>query len=287
MHRPSSAASVAVVDAHLLKAGLARATRRRTHRALLLVLPLALFVVVTFVMPIVVMLGRSVYDPDLGRILPRSAAAFQRWDGAGLPPEPVWQALADDLREARSAGMVGKAGTILNYEIAGTRSLLTRTAQQLDIRSGGDAKPALLAIDKRWGESNLWGALKRSTANWTITHYANALDWRIIGYSTLTSQPPEQRIYVVLFLRTAKVGALVTLFCLLLGYPVAHLLATLPLRLSNLLMILVLLPFWTSLLVRTTAWIVLLQKEGVINDALVALGIIADERRVPLIYNQT
>jgi putative spermidine/putrescine transport system permease protein len=287
MHRNSRAGSIAVVDGHLLKARLARATRRRKQRALLLVLPLALFVVVTFLMPIVVMLGRSVYDPDLGRILPRAAAAFQRWDGAGLPPEPVWQALADDLRQARSASTVGKAGTILNYEIAGTRSLLTKTAQQLDARPGGDAKSALLAIDKRWSDSNLWGALKRSTANWTIARYANALDWRITGYSTLTPQPPEQRIYVMLFLRTTKVGLLVTLLCLLLGYPVAHLLATLPLRLSNLLMILVLLPFWTSLLVRTTAWIVLLQKEGVINDALVALGIIADEGRVPLIYNQT
>src|SRR5882672_6343846 len=153
MHRGSSAGSVAVADAHLLKARLARATRRRKHRALLLVLPLALFVAVTFLMPIVVMLGRSVYDPDLGRILPRAAAAFQRWDGAGLPPEPVWQAFADDLREARSAGTIGKAGTILNYEIAGTRSLLTKTAQELDIRpGGGGAKSALLAIDKRWGD---------------------------------------------------------------------------------------------------------------------------------------
>src|SRR5882672_8891891 len=191
MHRGSSAGSVAVADAHLLKARLARATRRRKHRALLLVLPLALFVAVTFLMPIVVMLGRSVYDPDLGRILPRAAAAFQRWDGAGLPPEPVWQAFADDLREARSAGTIGKAGTILNYEIAGTRSLLTKTAQQLDTRPDAGAKPMLLAIDKRWGDSNLWGALKRSTANWTIAHYANALDWRIVGYSTLTPQPLE------------------------------------------------------------------------------------------------
>jgi putative spermidine/putrescine transport system permease protein len=283
----SRSAGSIVVDAHLLKVRLAQATRRRRRRALLLVLPLALFVVVTFLAPIAAMLARSLYDPELGRILPRAAAALQSWDGTGLPPETAWQALADDLREARSTGTIGKAGTSLNYEIAGTRSLLTKTAQQLERQPAGDPESTLLAIDQRWGDSDLWGTLKRATGRWTTARYANALDWRITGYATLTPQPPEQRIYVMLFLRTAKVGLLVTVFCLLLGYPVAHLLATLPLRVSNLLMILVLLPFWTSLLVRTTAWIALLQKQGVLNDALVALGLIGEQGRVPLIYNQT
>jgi putative spermidine/putrescine transport system permease protein len=73
----------------------------------------------------------------------------------------------------------------------------------------------------------------------------------------------------------------------LLAYPVSYMLATLPLRYSNILMILVLLPFWTSLLVRTSAWIVLLQQEGVINDLLVAAGVIGDDGRLRMIYNQT
>jgi putative spermidine/putrescine transport system permease protein len=72
-----------------------------------------------------------------------------------------------------------------------------------------------------------------------------------------------------------------------LGFPIAHLLATLPMRKSNLLMILVLLPFWTSLLVRTTSWMVLLQQQGVINDILVWLGVIGPGGRLQMIYNQT
>jgi putative spermidine/putrescine transport system permease protein len=64
-------------------------------------------------------------------------------------------------------------------------------------------------------------------------------------------------------------------------------LATLPMRTSNVLMILVLLPFWTSLLVRTSAWKVLLQNQGVINDFLVWIGIIADGNRLELINNVT
>src|SRR5262249_39795915 len=66
----------------------------------------------------------------------------------------------------------------------------------------------------------------------------------------------------------------VTLATLLLGFPLAYLLAQLPPRTSNLLMILVLVPFWTSLLVRTTAWVVLLQSEGPINHLLIGLGFV-------------
>ena len=79
----------------------------------------------------------------------------------------------------------------------------------------------------------------------------------------------------------------ITVACLLIGYPVAFLLATLPMRTSNMLMILVLLPFWTSLLVRTSAWKVLLQQQGVINDTLVFLGIVGDGARLAMINNQT
>ena len=97
---------------------------------------------------------------------------------------------------------------------------------------------------------------------------------------------PEQRIYLPLFWRTMFLSAVIAALCLLLGFPIAHLLATLPLRHSNLLMILVLLPFWTSLLVRTTSWMVLLQSQGVVNDALVCLGIISDDGRLAMMYNR-
>jgi putative spermidine/putrescine transport system permease protein len=285
MSRDSTAGEVR--HAHLLKITLARASRRRKARALLLVLPLAIFVLAIFLVPIATMLGRSIYSPDLAVILPRIAAALAPWDGAGAPPEHVWQALVDDMREASSEGTIGKAATLLNYEIPGARSLLMKAARDITVLDRPAAKTALLAADKRWGDPVLWGTLKRLTAQWTIAHYLTAFDWRITGYSTIMRQPEDQQIYGPLFLRTAKVGIIVTLLCLALGYPVAYLLANLPLRISNLLMVLVLLPFWTSLLVRTTAWIALLQKQGIINDVLVAVGLIADEDRFPMIYNQT
>ncbi len=73
---------------------------------------------------------------------------------------------------------------------------------------------------------------------------------------------------------------------MLLGYPIAFLLANLPSKTSNMLLILVLLPFWTSLLVRTSAWKVMLQQQGVINDTLVWLGLVDDAARLIMINNQ-
>ena len=90
----------------------------------------------------------------------------------------------------------------------------------------------------------------------------------------------------MLWWRTFLVSLIVTVGCLILAYPVAHLLATLPLKYSNILMICVLMPFWTSLLVRIVAWMVMLQQEGVINDTLVMLGL-PDENRLPMMYNFT
>ena len=71
------------------------------------------------------------------------------------------------------------------------------------------------------------------------------------------------------------------------AYPIAHLLATLPMKYSNLLMICVLLPFWTSLLVRTASWMILLQQQGVVNDFLVWIGLVADDERLVMMYNET
>jgi len=79
----------------------------------------------------------------------------------------------------------------------------------------------------------------------------------------------------------------VTVLCLILGYPLAWLLANAGPKTAGLLMILLLLPFWTSLLVRTTAWIAILQSQGVVNDSLVFLGLVDDKDRIQLVYNMT
>ena len=117
-------------------------------------------------------------------------------------------------------------------------------------------------------------------------YYLNAVDLKYGVNKTIEQQPEKRQVYNLLWKRTLMVSLLVTVFCLILGYPVAHLLATLPLSKSNLLMICVLIPFWTSLLVRIVSWMVMLQQEGVVNDTLVAFGL-PEEWRLPMMYNFT
>ncbi|MDX8533085.1 ABC transporter permease [Mesorhizobium sp. VK25A] len=101
------------------------------------------------------------------------------------------------------------------------------------------------------------------------------------NYSLFFDEP----VYRDMFLNTFEVAFLVTLVTVLLGYPVSYLLVILPARWSGLLMLAVLVPFWTSGLVRTFSWIIILQRNGVINSLLVHLGII--HHPIPLVYNMT
>lgn len=273
-------------EAVALRASLNLSLRLRRIKALLFVAPLLLFVCLVFAGPIVILLSRSIAAPEIHSLMPRTAEALAAWDGQGLPQEAAWEALTQDLSAAERAGMVNKLAAILNQDRSGIRSLVMATARQT-ISLAPPYQTALTRIDQRWADPEIWGTIKRLSEGWTLTHYANALDLRIIGYDHVERQPEGKRLYLLLFARTLKVAVIVTILSLVLAYPVANLLASLPPRWANLLLILVLLPFWTSLLVRTTAWIVLLQKQGVINDALVWAGIIGEAGRIALVYNQT
>ncbi len=274
-----------------LKVKLRRVERLNRLRAYMLILPLFAFIFITFVMPIVVMLTRSVDNPLLAENFPRTLAALQDWDPAkeALPSEAAFAAIAEEITSARENRLLGKIATRLNYDQSGTRSLLTKTARKLKKLKGepaiaGSWKETLLDIDDDWGDADVWGAIKNYGSRYTLGYYLAALDMRYGLYGDIVPQPEFKQIYVQVFWRTVWISVLVTFFCLLLGYPVAYLLATLPQGTSNLLMILVLLPFWTSLLVRTTAWVVVLQTEGVLNDLLMFLNII--DERIQLIFNR-
>ena len=149
-----------------------------------------------------------------------------------------------------------------------------------------DYKAAFSEIDKDWGKTPIWGTIRAYSPALTNGYFLNAVDMQKSPDGP-EFRPDNERIYGTLFLRTLFMSICITVSCILLGYPVAWILANLPARTANLLMILVLLPFWTSLLVRTSAWKVMLQQQGVINDTLVWLGIVADDSRLALINNQT
>jgi len=93
----------------------------------------------------------------------------------------------------------------------------------------------------------------------------------------------DTNIYLRVFVATFRLGVTVTLSCLIMGYPVAYLMANVKPRLERFLMILVIVPFWTSLLVRTYAWMILLQRSGLLNNFLSKLGLISEPLK--LMYN--
>jgi putative spermidine/putrescine transport system permease protein len=280
-----------IADSASLKSQIRRANRRLRLNAFLLTAPLLLFLLASFLLPIGVMLFRAVDDPIVGQALPRTAEALAGWDRSDLPDDAAYAALVEDLRALRDGGtdgraMIGRLATRLNFEDAGVRSAITSTARKAD-----DMQPpyreALIEADDEWGERNIWSTIQRLAPDFTTVHFLASVDLRYTVDGEIAPQPPERRVYVGIWLRTLGISLAVTLACVALGYPVAYLLATLPMRTSNLLMILVLLPFWTSLLVRTTSWIVVLGQNGVLLEFLAFLHLVGDDDRPRLIYNMT
>ncbi|PMX03845.1 polyamine ABC transporter substrate-binding protein [Pseudomonas sp. FW215-R2] len=269
-----------------LKQRLKHAERVNRWKAQALIAPLVLFLLLVFLVPIVALLYKSVGNPEVVGGMPRTVAAIASWDGRGLPAEPVYKAAGEDLAEARKNQTLGDLSKRLNMELAGYRSLLTKTARSLPFASEpASYKEALEGLDERWGDPAYWQAVKRNTSSITPFYLLAAVDHRIDDLGELAPATPDQAIYLDIFARTFWMGLIITVICLVLAYPLAYLLANLPSRQSNLLMILVLLPFWTSILVRVAAWIVLLQSGGLINSALMAMGVI--DKPLELVFNRT
>lgn len=275
-------------DGTPLKVSLSRALRRQKLRALMLIAPLFLFIVVTFLAPIGDMLFRSVENSIVPDTLPRMVEALQDWDETSdeAPGEAIFAALHADLLIAEENKTHTRVGSRLNYETPGISSLFRKTGRRVDRMEEGNYKEQFLKIDKDWADVEVWRTMKRFSGDYTSGYFLASIDAEMTSEG-LQMKPDDESIYLFLLWRTLLLSVAITGMCILLGYPIAYLLAALPVRTSNLLLILVLLPFWTSLLVRTSAWVVLLQQQGVVNDLLVAIGLVDDQNRLELMYNQT
>ena len=396
-------------DGTPLKTSLSRALRKQKRRALLLIAPLLIFILVTFIYPIGEMLFRSVENQIVGDTLPRTVRVLGDWDAAAsdLPPPPVYSALAKDMMVASEEKNHTRLGSRLNYEASGISSLFRKSGRDVDEIGAGymdqfvaldpawedpqtfvdifagprwqeanaaydgtgarptfrlaegvgevlpqtasiyrdfarvvqvedddnpaeeepwsvvylalyedlmngaaipadmphadmltaaqaavpgfateDVQAAFADMDAGWNDREVWLTIQTYSAPYTAGYFLNAADLQLAP-DGVAWRPDSERVYVTLFIRTLIMSTVITLSCIVLGYPIGWLLANLPSRQANLLMILVLLPFWTSLLVRTSAWKVLLQDQGVINDLLVWIGIVGDGSRLALINNAT
>ena len=288
MAEPATSEMLAA-DGTPLRKSLRRAERTLRIRAFLLVLPLLAFILFSFILPIGDMLLRSVENQIVSETLPRTVVALDAWtpEGDAPPPEPVYAAFLADMKEAVAAKTHTRLGSRLNYEQSGMSSLFRKTNKRRlgKVDETKPLGPQFARIDKKWGAATPWKVIKTFSPNYTPGYFLASVDLKLTPDGGVEQVEGLQAIYIKLFIRTMVMSVVITAATLILGYPIAWLLANLPMRSANLIMILVLLPFWTSLLVRTSAWQVLLQEQGVINDILVWIGIVADEKRLAMINN--
>lgn len=256
-----------------------RNLRRRKFIALALVAPLLLFIVFSFVAPIASMLYRSIYNPDIIQLIPQTTAALSSWDGQDTPDNKVLSLMALELNQLAHDRKAGVFAASINRSWPGASSLVNASARKMrpldvaDLQSNG--YDYLLKADKRWSQPDLWRSIREVGKVYTETHYLTALDLERSNSGEIQMRT-SAKIYIQLYLKTLFLAITITLLCILLGYPLSYYLSHAPRKTAGILMVFVLLPFWTSLLVRTTAWIALLQTNGVVNSVLMYIGIIAE-----------
>lgn len=269
-------ATLSESDTRAIRSAMRKADRRRKLRAFFLVAPLVLFLLVIFIIPIGALLERAIDNPEVIHSLPRTLAALKSWNKTSAPAPAAYDALAEDLTKVRNTASAGSLARRLNYEIPGYRSLLFKTMRHLESADAGQsAKDRLLGIDPRWAEPRFWRAIVDNNSRYSSYYLLASMDLQRNAHGDIVHVPAGSSAFRDIYGRTFLISLVVTLLTLVLGYPLAYWISRLPRRKANLVMICVLIPFWTSILVRIAAWIVLLQREGLVNKALMNLGLIA------------
>jgi putative spermidine/putrescine transport system permease protein len=258
--------------------------QRDSLRPFALAAPLLALLFFSFGAPIAALLSRAVYEPTIANALPRTIAALSQDSGAGVPGEPVFLAFAADLKAAEAEGSVHEFAKSLNTRLSGARSQVLRIARNAS-QGQTTGKEAMIKAAPLLGEPRFWAAVREGGNRFTSFFLLSAFDLRWTEQGAIGAVPADQAIFVRVFGRTFLIAALVTLSTLALAFPLAYLITNLRPAIAAIVLVLVLLPFWTSILVRTAAWTVILQKYGLLNDLLLWLGLTSD--RLELMYSRT
>jgi len=268
-----------------LRAQLRRSQRRQQLLAFGLVAPLLLFLAINFITPIALILKNSVDDRAFSKAAPEVVAALKNWDHESPVPQEAVSALISDLVHAKGTPRLNAIASRLNQDVSGYRSLIMSTARRLTEPQPAATLDDLARISPMWEEAAPWKAIQRASGPVSSMHLLAALDLQHDVDGNIAKVPPEEAVFLTIFGRTFWISMIVTACCLLLGYPVAYLLCTATPRAASIMMLAVLIPFWTALLVRTSAWVVLLQREGVVNHFLQWIGV--TEAPLELVFNRT
>ena len=283
----SETKQILTTDGIPLEVSLKKAEKKNKIKAFLLVAPLLLFIIITYVFPIGDMLMRSVDDKMVTEMLPKTFKSMEKWDGQDLPPEEVFESFYFDFQKLIEEEREGKLSTQLNYTKNGFKSIIKKLRRKSKSFEEGNYKEQIMSVHRRWADVEYWRAIKRRAPAYTYQKYLKGIDMYENEKGEIINVSEDRRVHRILWMRTLEIAFFVTVFCFLMAYPIAHLLATLPMKYSNLLMICVLLPFWTSLLVRTASWMILLQQQGIVNDFFVMIGLVSDDNRLEMMFNKT
>ncbi|MEP2878489.1 MAG: ABC transporter permease [Sulfitobacter sp.] len=263
-----------------------RQMRRRRLQAFLFVVPLLVFILFAFVAPITTMLFRSVYNPTVAELVPETLIMLEDWEGETLPDTAVVTQMAIDMKRMAGNRTSGKFADEINRALPGMSSVIKSTARGLrradDAELAANGAEMLLAENDRWAKPATWRAIRSAGQVYTSSYYLTAVDLEYDAEGEIIMR--DTQIYKQLYTKTLKMALIITGLTMLLGYPLAFYMSQASPAMANFLMVFVLLPFWTSLLVRTTAWIALLQAGGVVNSTLIWAGLINEP--IELLYNE-
>ena len=169
----STVDQILTTDGIPLKISLKKTERKNKIRAFLLVFPLLLFIIVTFIVPIGDMLTRSVDDSLINEVYGKTFEEYIKWDKAKdeLPPEAVYKALFNDIAYGEKI-KIGRSLTRMNYSKSGWKSLIKKTRRQINkiVKSGElptSYKDTLIEIHKGWADPTFWYSMSQMLATTT------------------------------------------------------------------------------------------------------------------------
>ena len=271
-------------EAKRLARRLARSERSARLSALLLVTPLLLFLLMVFIGPLLMMLSRGVRDAEVAQALPATVLALRNWRHDAPIPDAAFRALADDLAKAHTPAAVADAAARLNYALPGLRAMLMSARARMR-NLPVDPRAFFVGLSPRWDDKETWSAIRQASGPLTDFYLLSALDLRRSSTGAIEAVPAGESAFVQAILRTFGISFGVTALAILLGFPFAYLMATTGRRMAGVMMLILLLPFWTAVMVRVLAWSMLLGREGIVNDGLRSLGLLSQP--LDLLYNRT
>lgn len=253
-------------------------------RYYILLAPLLLFIICFFLWPLLTVAIQSVSDPIMGKALPNTKIALSHWDGENSPGRDAEIALMRDIAAINDNQLMGEVVRRLNSNQAGFRTLMSKTITAVQDSNNNIEQLNLGDIDKRWQEPRYWRAIVKALPSWTDQFLLSALDRKRDASGNIITLPSDQSANIAIMWRTLWVSLLVVGGCILIGLPYAMVMASLQGWKRQVMLMSVLIPLWTSLLVRTSAWYVILQDSGLINTTLMNLGLI--NQPIHLLFNR-